>query len=100
MQDCVTRFNIPSTDADNQGAVFNLQTQQLEFLGQNGFGESARRLHKLDFGPRLGIAYRFDDKTVVRAGYGVSLDRAGRHHHSFHDSAVSVYPGSLSTHAR
>lgn len=71
-------LNFPSTDADNQGAVFNLQTQQLEFLGQNGFGESARRLHKGDFGPRLGIAYRLDDKTVVRAGYGVSwIEQAG-----------------------
>ncbi len=71
-------LNFPSTDADNQGAVFNLQTQQLEFLGQNGFGESARRLHKLDFGPRLGIAYRLNDKTVVRAGYGVSwIEQAG-----------------------
>ena len=71
-------LNSPSTDADNQGAVFNLQRQQLEFLGENGFEESARRLHKLDFGPRLGIAYRCNDKTVVRAGYGLSwIEQAG-----------------------
>ncbi|HET9786780.1 MAG TPA: TonB-dependent receptor, partial [Pyrinomonadaceae bacterium] len=71
-------LNFPSTDADNQGAIFNLQTQQLEFLGQNGFGESGRRLHKLDFGPRLGIAYRVNDKTVARAGYGVIwIEQAG-----------------------
>jgi hypothetical protein len=71
-------LNFPSTDADNQGAVFNLQTQQLEFLGQNGFSESARRLHKGDFGPRLGIAYRFNDKTVVRSGFGVIwIEQAG-----------------------
>lgn len=25
-----------------------------------------------NFAPRLGIAYRFDEKTVVRAGYGIS----------------------------
>jgi hypothetical protein len=48
-----------------------LQTQQLDYLGQNSFSESARRLHKLDLGPRLGIAYRLNDNTVVRAGYGV-----------------------------
>ncbi|MEN3329973.1 MAG: hypothetical protein V7638_4780 [Acidobacteriota bacterium] len=71
-------LNFPSTDADNQGAVFSLQTQQLEFLDQDGFADSARRLHKDDFGPRLGIAYRFNDKTVVRAGYGVSwIEQAG-----------------------
>lgn len=64
-------LNFPSTDADNHGAVFDLQTQKLEFFGQNGFPESARRLHKLDFGPRLGVAYRVNDKTVVRTGYGV-----------------------------
>ena len=71
-------LNFPSTDADNQGAVFNLQTQNLEFTGQNGFPESARRLRKLDFGPRLGVAYRFNDKTVVRAGYGlIWIEQAG-----------------------
>src|SRR5690349_3666150 len=64
-------LNFPSTDADNQSAVFNLQTQQLDYLGQNGHGRSARQLHKGDFGPRLGIAYRLKDKTVLRAGYGV-----------------------------
>ncbi|MBL8187770.1 MAG: TonB-dependent receptor, partial [Acidobacteria bacterium] len=64
-------LNFPSTEAENQGAVFNLQTQQLEYLGQNGFPESARKLHKLNFGPRLGLAYRFTDKTVARAGYGL-----------------------------
>lgn len=64
-------LNFPSTDADNQSAVFNLQTQQLDYFGQNGNSTSARQLHKLDFGPRLGIAYRLKDRTVVRAGYGV-----------------------------
>lgn len=71
-------LNFPSTEANNQGAVFNLQTQQLEYLGQNGFSESARRLHKLNFGPRLGIAYRLNDKTVVRTGYGlIWIEQAG-----------------------
>src|SRR5260370_4313170 len=74
-------LNFPSTDADNHGAVFNLQTQKLEFFGQNGFPESARRLHKLDFGPRLGVAYRVNDKTVVRTGYGlIWIEMAGITH--------------------
>lgn len=71
-------LNFPSTEADNQGAVFNLQTQQLDYLGQNGFSESARRLHKLNFGPRLGIAYRLNEQTVIRAGYGlIWIEMAG-----------------------
>lgn len=28
----------------------------------------------IQFAPRLGIAYRLDDKTVIRAGYGISID--------------------------
>jgi len=64
-------LNFPSTDADNQSAVFNLDTQKLDYLGQNGVSRAARQLHKGDFGPRLGIAYRLKDKTVVRAGYCV-----------------------------
>ena len=37
----------------------------------NGAGSSAG---KLAFAPRLGIAYRLNDKTVLRAGYGISND--------------------------
>lgn len=64
-------LNFPSTEAENQGAVFNLQTQQLEYLGKNGFPETARELHKLNFAPRLGLAYRLTEKTVLRLGYGL-----------------------------
>jgi len=64
-------LNFPSTETDNQGAIFNLNTQQLDYLGQNGYPDTARELHKLNFGPRLGLAYRFADRTVIRAGYGI-----------------------------
>src|SRR4030095_16736261 len=48
------------------------------YVGQDGNSRSARRLHKLDFGPRLGIAYRQKHKTVLRAGYGVVwIEQAG-----------------------
>lgn len=71
-------LNFPSTEADDQGAVFNLQTQQLEYLGQNGFPRSARELHKANFGPRLGFAYQPFSKMVVRSGYGVIfIEQAG-----------------------
>ena len=33
---------------------------------------------KHDFGPRLGIAYRLTEKTVIRSGYGLMwLEQAG-----------------------
>lgn len=64
-------LNFPSTEVDNQGAIFNLKTQQLDYLGQNGNPNTARELHWHDFGPRLGLSYMLQDKTVVRAGYGL-----------------------------
>jgi hypothetical protein len=64
-------LNFPSTEASNQGAIFNLETEQLDYLGENGYPDTARELHKLNFAPRLGIAYRMTDRTVVRAGFAI-----------------------------
>ena len=63
-------LNFPSYEEDNQVAVFNLQTEQLEYAGRDGNPDAARRLHKLDLGPRLGIVGRLTDRTVARVGYG------------------------------
>jgi hypothetical protein len=64
-------LNFPSTEANNQAAVFNLETQELEYLGRDGHPRAARQLHKLNFGPRLGIVGRVTEKTVVRSGYAI-----------------------------
>jgi len=75
-----TRYtlNFPSREANDQGAVFNLETQELQYLGQDGFPHSARELHWKDFGPRLGISYLLTKKTVLRSGYGLTFfDQAG-----------------------
>ena len=75
-----TRYtlNFPSTEAKDRGAVFNLQTQELQYLGQDGFPHSARQLHGKDFGPRLGLSYLLTKKTVLRSGYGLTwFDQAG-----------------------
>lgn len=71
-------LHLPSTETTNQGAVFNLQTQQLDYLGVNGNPRSARELHYGNVGPRLGLAYSVDLKTVIRAGFGiVFIDQSG-----------------------
>ena len=71
-------LNFPSTEENNQVAVFNLDTRQLEYLGRDGQPRAARELHKLNFGPRLGIVGRITDKTVVRTGYGmIWIEQAG-----------------------
>ncbi len=72
----------PSTEKNNQGAVFNLATQQLDYLGpqsgQPGYSKSARTLHFGNFGPRVGLTYLITPKTVVRAGSGiVFIDQSG-----------------------
>lgn len=71
-------LHFPSTEANDQGAVFNLQTQQLDYLGQNGFSRSARELHYTNVAPRIGFAYSVTPKTVLRSGYGiVFIDQSG-----------------------
>ena len=71
-------LHFPSVEKSNQGAVFNLQTQQLDYLGVNGNSRSARELHYENVAPRVGFAYMLTPKTVVRSGYGiVFIDQSG-----------------------
>lgn len=63
-------INMPSTDLDDQGSIFNLASQKLEYIGKNGNSRTARQVHWHDFGPRLGLAFRMSDRTVLRAGFG------------------------------
>lgn len=58
-------LNFPSTVVENRDAIFNLNTQVLDFP------HTARELACCDFGPRAGLAYRLADTWVVRAGYGM-----------------------------
>ena len=71
-------LNFPSTEVNNQAAVFNLTTRQMEYLGKDGHSPAARQLHKDNFGPRMGIVGRVTDKMVARVGYGlVWIEMAG-----------------------
>lgn len=62
-----TRYtlNFPSTEKNDQGAVFNLNTQVLDFV------HTAREVRWGDFAPRLGLAYRIGNSWVIRSGYGM-----------------------------
>ena len=71
-------LHFPSTEKNNQGAVFNLQTQQLDYLGVNGNSRSARELHYTNVAPRVGFTYLVTPNTVVRSGFGiVFIDQSG-----------------------
>jgi len=62
-----TRYtlNFPSTEKNNQAAIFNLNTHVLDFP------HTARELECCNFGPRAGLAYRATDSLVIRSGYGL-----------------------------
>ena len=71
-------LNFPSTEKNNQAAVFDLDAEQLEYLGTDGNPRSARRLHGVNLGPRFGIVGRVTDRTVVRSGYAIVwIEQAG-----------------------
>ncbi len=71
-------LHFPSTEKNNQGAVFDLATQQLDYLGVNGYSKSARELHYGNVAPRVGLTYLLTPKTVVRSGFGiVFIDQSG-----------------------
>ena len=71
-------LHFPSTEKTNQGAVFNLATQQLDFLGVNGYPRSAREIHWGNVAPRIGLAFRAAPSTVIRSGFGiVFIDQSG-----------------------
>jgi hypothetical protein len=58
-----------------EGSLLNLDTGEL-FVG--GVGEVNKQFNVeatyTAFAPRVGIAYQWSDKTVIRAGYGRSFD--------------------------
>jgi outer membrane receptor protein involved in Fe transport len=67
-------LNFPSIEKNGQTAVFNLETQQLEYPQT----APVRPLKKDNFGPRLGLVHRLTDKTIVSSGYGlVWIEMAG-----------------------
>jgi hypothetical protein len=67
-------LNFPSTEINGQTAVFDPENRVLTYPG----GEPVRPLKKNNWGPRLGLAYRATDRTLVSAGYGlVWIEMAG-----------------------
>jgi carboxypeptidase family protein len=71
-------LNFPSTEENDQVAVFNFETEQLDYLGRDGNPRAARQLHKNNFGPRFGITGLITDKTIARVGYGlIWIEMAG-----------------------
>jgi hypothetical protein len=49
----------------------------LTFAGVNGQPRGLWNIDKNNFGPRVGMAYQLDPKTVIRAGYGIFYTTTG-----------------------
>jgi hypothetical protein len=61
----------PLTERYNRQSDFLLGSGTFALAGQNGYSASILNTQTHDFSPRLGLAYRIGDKTVVRAAYGL-----------------------------
>jgi len=58
-----------------QGAYYNAQTNNIQVAGYGSVGMNLNVQNRWTyFLPRVGLAYEVTPKTVVRAGYGRSLD--------------------------
>ena len=55
--------NCPSCQAGLRGGLL--------FAGVNGLPEEAFKKDRNNFQPRVGVAYQWNDKTVIRGGYGL-----------------------------
>ena len=93
-------LNFPSTEENDQAAVFNLETEQLEFLGRDGQPRAARRAAQAELRPTAG-----DGRTRHRQDRGArrvrgGLDRDGGHHDAVHDAGLSVPSDRVAADAR
>ncbi len=72
-------LHFPSTEKNNQGAVFNLATQQLDYLGVNGYPKSARELHDGNVAPRASASpISSRRRPSFCSGFGiVFIDQSG-----------------------
>jgi hypothetical protein len=59
------------TERYNRQSDFVPGSGTIAIAGQNGVSASMLDVHHDEFSPRIGLAYRLGEKTVVRTGYGL-----------------------------
>jgi hypothetical protein len=67
-------FNPQTVNAAGNGGWLDINTGEIRVGGEGGINLAGNVQNKLNFAPRLGIAYQLDAKTVLRGGYGRSYD--------------------------
>lgn len=69
------RYDIqyPASEVHNRESNFNVITGRLVLPGQvSGLPNAMRYPDTNNFGPRLGLAWEIDSKTVLRSGFGIA----------------------------
>lgn len=61
----------PVSERHNRQSDFLFNSGSLVLAGRNSVSSSILGLQKHDFSPRIGLAYRIGDRTVIRAAYGL-----------------------------
>jgi hypothetical protein len=67
-------INPQSLNKAGNGGFLDLDTGQINTAGVGGTDLSGNVKNSLNFAPRLSLAYRVNDRLVIRAGYGRSYD--------------------------
>jgi hypothetical protein len=69
----------PQWESSNRLSNYDPGTQSLIQASSGSlYNRALVNMPKLDFAPRLGVAYSLDSKTVVRAGYGLNYAQFNR----------------------
>ena len=68
-------------------------TGRISLADDHGFGRSVIKTDWNNFTPRVGLAYRLTDKTVVRTGYGLFM--AGSILNPFRNNLSNQFPFSI-----
>lgn len=63
-------YQAPYVEANNYYSNYDPTTDSLLLAGRGTNSAALINARTNDFGPRLGVAYQFTPKTVIRAGYG------------------------------
>jgi outer membrane receptor protein involved in Fe transport len=63
-----------SVDAPGNGGWLDLRTGEVRVAGVGGIGLDGDVQTTNHWGPRLGLAWELDERTVLHAGYGRSVD--------------------------
>jgi hypothetical protein len=75
-------YQAPGTERYNRFAQFDRYGKNITgtagavvFSGVNGIGRAQTESDFKNWGPRVGLAYRLNEKTVLRSAYGISYDQ-------------------------